>query len=252
LFSNRVHLFLFAMSADAASPIEVHSEKVYVVRGGALAGEVVVRSEFIKEVDNYVFCMLQYTKGPAARLMQGRLSKGKRPLCQTAVIDEMKELAVLAYVRGDDADGEPHEESVAEEIRNHHRQKGRNAAAVKVVAARAPQVGRAPASEFKVLSNGYRTFPLWFELTAASVVYLQAFASQTGVERETGVAKFSVGKNRWYVETVASDRRKARKFFHSKDEADRHVQGQESPAADGADNGGGSPVLAGMHESGSE
>ena len=229
------------MSGAAASSIEVRPETIYIVNGGPFVGDVVVRSEFVKEVDGCVFCMLQYTKGPAARLMQGRLSKGKRPLCQSGVIDELKELAVLAYVRAE-AD-----EIAAEDVRLHLRRKGRNAVAFQVISICAPAVGSASETVFKVLSNGYRTAPLWFELTAAAVDYLQQAFAASDRDQETDGAKFSQAKNRWYVETVASDKRKARKFFHTKDAADRHVRGEEADAAEevaAASDDGGSPIMA--------
>jgi len=113
------------------------------------------------------------TEATTARLLQGRVVKGKRPVCSTSVVEELQRLSLQAFAaasRPTAPDSQEHEDLGVDEIVA--KKKHKSTAEMKLLNIPGPAYGdTCPAAELHAASNGSRQ--LWLELTPSTIEYLQ-------------------------------------------------------------------------------
>ena len=223
------------------SPVLVQQQ--FVVTGGGLQKSVVIMNTEV--VQGRAFFEIVKTEAATARLLQGHVVKGKRPVCSTSVVEELQRLSLQAFAaasRPTAPDSQEHEDLGLDEISVKKKRKS-TAAEMKILNITGPAYGdTCPAAELHAASNGSRQ--LWLELTPSTIEYLQlAVEAQLSMPKEdvlqpaedaasgsngrlpTDVrnCKFDVGRNCYVVLYKDENGNRKSKFFPCKSRAKEEV-----------------------------
>jgi len=163
------------------SPVLVQQQ--FVVTGGSLQKPVVIMNTEV--VQGRAFFEIVKTEAATARLLQGHVVKGKRPVCSTNVVEELQRLSLQAFAaasRPTAPDSQEHEDLGVDEIVA--KKKHKSTAEMKLLNIPGPAYGdTCPAAELHAASNGSRQ--LWLELTPSTIEYLQlAVEAQLSMPKE--------------------------------------------------------------------
>jgi hypothetical protein len=208
-------------------------EMQFVVTGGSLQNPVVVTGTQV--VEGRTFFEVVKTDAVTARLLQGTVVKGKRPVCSTIVVADLSRLSVQAYNAMQAAEQQHEDLGVdAEDTEIRKKKKVKSAAEMKVVTIAGPAYGqRCPAAELRAACNGHAR-QLWMELTPSSIAYLQsAVDAQLSAVREGSFeehaaasggrlptdlpnCKYDVARKSYVVVYKDAEGKRRHKFFYIK------------------------------------
>jgi len=236
------------MASPAAGGLPQHRSPVlvqqqFVVTGGGLQKSVVIINTEV--VQGRTFFEIVKAEATTARLLQGCVVKGKRPVCSTSVVEELQRLSLQAFAaasRPTAPDSQEHEDIGVDKIAAKKKHKS-TAAEMKILNITRPAYGdTCPAAELHAASNGSRQ--LWLELTPSTIEYLQlAVEAQLSMPKEdvlqpaedaasgsngrlpTDVrnCKFDVGRNCYVVLYKDENGNRKSKFFPCKSRAKEEV-----------------------------